>query len=318
MTESVNDTIISGAESINNTIISGIDSLEWKLIASGLVVIAFYLLARVILKLLDKIFHNPVTLYGVRKRVLYISTILGVFFIAGIWAEFISGLSTFLGIIGAGVALALKDPLTSIAGWLYLTVSRPYILGDRIQIDDLKGDVVDISVFTTTVLEIEGWVGGEQSTGRLASVPHNWLFSKQIYNYSSGFHYIWTEVKVNITYESDWREAIRLVEEILKNNSSDIPELAAKEMRLAREKYLIKLGTLTPIVYTRIIDFGVELTARFLVPVRSRRGMESRIAKDILDAFNTSDKVDLAYTTYRLVHDPHRPSDGIDFPTKTP
>jgi small-conductance mechanosensitive channel len=284
-------------------------SIPEKIIASGLVIIIFYALSRLIFKLLEKWVRNPAALYASRKRLIYGMTLLGGVFIASIWMEFISGLSTFLGIIGAGVALALKDPLTSIAGWLFLTVSRPYILGDRIQIDDLKGDVVDISVFTTTVLEIEGWVGGEQSTGRLASIPHNWLFAKQIYNYSSGFRYIWTEVRANITYESDWREAIRLVEEILDKNSGEVPELAAKEMRLAREKYLIKLGTLTPIVYTRIIDFGVELTARFLVPVRSRRAMESRVTKDILDAFNNSEKVDLAYTTYRIVGTGHRATD---------
>lgn len=281
-------------------------SIPEKMIASGLVIILFYFLSRLIFKLLEKWIRNPALLYSVRKRIVYIATILGALFIAGIWTEFISGLSTFLGIIGAGVALALKDPLTSLAGWLYLMVSRPYILGDRIQMDNLKGDVVDISVLSTTVLEVEGWVGGEQSTGRLASIPHNWLFTKHIYNYSSGFRYIWTEVRANITYESDWREAIRLVEEILDSNSGEVPELAAKEMRLAREKYLIKLGTLTPIVYTRIIDFGVELTARFLVPVRSRRAMESRIAKDILDAFNNSDTVDLAYTTYRIVQQGRR------------
>lgn len=276
-------------------------SVPEKLIASGLVIIFFYLLTRLLFKLLEKWIKNPESFYSVRKRLVYFMTLIGALFVAGIWTEFISSLSTFLGIIGAGIALALKDPLTSIAGWLFLTVSRPYQLGDRIQIDTLKGDVVDISVFTTTVLEVEGWVGGEQSTGRLASIPHNWLFSKNIFNYTSGFRYIWTEVKANITYESDWREAIRLVEEILESAAGEIPELAAKQMRVAREKYLIKMGTLTPIVYTRIIDFGVELTARFLVPVRSRRATESRVAKEILDAFNASEEVDLAYITYRIV-----------------
>ncbi len=278
-----------------------ITSIPEKLIASGLVIILFYILTRLIFKLIEKWIKTPEALYSVRKRLVYFMTLIGALFVAGIWMEFISSLSTFLGIIGAGVALALKDPLTSIAGWLFLTVSRPYQLGDRIQIDTLKGDVVDISVLSTTVLEVEGWVGGEQSTGRLASIPHNWLFTKNIFNYSNGFRYIWTEVKANITYESDWREAVRLVEEILDKIAGEIPELAAKEMRTAREKYLIKLGTLTPIVYTKIIDFGVELTARFLVPVRSRRTTESRVAKDILDAFNNSDTVDLAYTTYRIV-----------------
>ena len=263
--------------------------------------ILVYLITRIIAGLLDRWIHKPDVLYVVRKRLFYIATILGIILVAGIWTEFLSGLTTFLGIIGAGVALALKDPLTSIAGWLYLTVSRLYSLGDRIEIDGMKGDVVDIGVFNSILLEVDGWVHGEQSTGRLVTVPHNWLFIKQLYNYTTGFRFIWTETAVNVTYESDWKEAQRIITDIIDDISGDTPERAAAAIRTASNKYLIKLGTLTPIVYTANLDFGIQLTARYLVPVRSRRAKESQVIKAILDSFNASDTIDLAYPTYRIV-----------------
>jgi len=287
-----------------------ITSITEKIFASILAILVVYLLSRILSRLFAKWIHKADVLYSARKRLAYVSTIVGVVFVVGIWTEFLTGLTTFLGIIGAGIALALKDPLTSVAGWLYLTISRVYSLGDRIEIDGLKGDVVDIGVFQTTLLEVNGWVEGEQSTGRLATIPHNWLFFKKLYNYTTGFKYIWTEISVAVTFESDWKEAQRLITGIIDGISGDTPEQAAAAIRTASNKYLIKMGTLTPIVYTSIVDFGVQLTARFLVPVRSRRAKESQVYKAILDAIDAAENIDLAYTTYRIVQQDKKADGG--------
>ncbi len=278
-----------------------IESVYEKIAASGIAILLVYFITKLIFKLLDKWLHKPDIQYSVRKRVIYGSTIIGVILVATIWTEFVSGLTTFLGIIGAGIALAMKEPLTSIAAWFYLAVSKPYQLGDRIEIDGLKGDVVDISVFHTTLLEVDGWVEGEQSTGRLSNIPHNWLFTKKIFNYTSGFRFIWTEVSVAITFESDWKKARDIMIELAEKVSGETPGRAAEEIRAASNKYLIKIGTLTPIAYITVVDHGVKLTARFLSPVRSRRSMESHLSRLILEAFDAAENITLAYPTYRII-----------------
>jgi len=272
-----------------------------KMLGSIVAVLIVYLLSIVALRLLQKWVHNPDVLYATRKRVIYGATVFGVILVATIWADVLSGFTTFLGIIGAGVALALKDPLTSIAGRLYLAVVRPYSLGDRIEMDDLKGDVVDIGVFHTTLLEVGGWVGGEQSTGRLANIPHNWLFTKKLFNFTKAFPFIWTELNIMITFESNWQRALKIVTERSVEICSDTPEKATQAIRSATNRYLIKIGTLTPIVYTTVGEEGVKLTARFLTPVRMRRSRESQLYEAILEDFALSEDITLAYPTYRIV-----------------
>ncbi|RKZ31722.1 mechanosensitive ion channel family protein [bacterium] len=272
-----------------------------NLLASVLAVAVVYILTRIIYRLLDKWVRDAKALYAARKRTVYGATVLAIILVATIWAQVVSGFTTFLGIIGAGVALALKDPLTSVAGWLYLAVSRHYSLGDRIEIKNLKGDVVDISVFHTTLLEIDGWVGGEQSTGRLVNIPHNWLFTHKVYNYTTGFRFIWVEVAVIITFESDWKTAVDIITKRAEEISADTAERAAEAIRSTKNRYLIKVGTLTPIVYTTIEDNGVKLTARFLTPVRMRRSKESQLYEAILQDFGEEKNIDLAYPTYRIV-----------------
>ncbi len=278
-----------------------ISSIYEKIATSGIAILLVYFLTRLVIRLLNKWVNKPDILYSTTKKVIYGSTVIGVIVVVTIWTEFFSGITTFLGIIGAGIALALKDPLTSIAGWLYLAVSKAYQLGDRIEIDGLKGDVVDISVFHTTLLEVEGWVDGEQSTGRLSNIPHNWLFTKKLFNYTNAFRFIWTEVSVVITFESDWKKARDIVIELAKEVSGETPQQAVEEMRASSNKYLIKIGAVTPIAYITVVDHGVKITARLLTPVRSRRSLESSLYRLILEAFDAESDIALAYLTYRIV-----------------
>ncbi|MCK5833299.1 mechanosensitive ion channel family protein [bacterium] len=277
-----------------------IGALE-KAIASVLVIAIVYLLIRVSFRLIKKVVKSPESKYAIRKSAIYGSTVFSLILVATIWIEVISSFTTFLGIIGAGVALALKDPLTSIAGWFYLTISRTYSLGDRVEIDNLKGDVVDVSIFHTTMLEVDGWVDSEQSTGRLVTFPHNWLFTKRVYNYSKGFRFIWTEVSLVITFESNLKLASDIILKRAQEICGNIPELAEKALKDTSNKYLIRIGKLTPIVYTKVIDSGVKLSARFLTRVRARRQSEHDLYNAILEDFAKEQDVNLAYPTYRLV-----------------
>jgi len=272
-----------------------------KTLGSILAILGTVVLASLLSRLSKKFIHDPSAKYSMRKRIIYGSTVFALVLVVTIWAEMLSGFTTFLGIIGAGIALALKDPLTSIAGWFYLAVTRVYQLGDRIEIRDLKGDVVDISVFHTTLLEVHGWVDGEQSTGRLVNIPHNWLFSNKVFNYTKAFSFIWTEISMVITFESNWKKAYEIATQKANEIAEDIPVRAEEAIRSASHKFLIKLGRLTPIVYLSVVDSGVKVSIRFLTPVRMRRTIQCKLFEAILEELDREEDVNLAYTTYRIV-----------------
>src|SRR5699024_7489229 len=152
--------------------------------------------------------------YKWRKNLTYVFAFIGFLVVGRIWFEGLQSLATFLGLLSAGLAIALKDPISDLAGWLFILWRKPLEVGDRIQLGDVKGDVIDVRIFKFTVLEIGNWVRGDQSTGRLIHLPNHLIFSDSLANYTSDFDFIWNELKVLLTFESDWEKAKKILQEI--------------------------------------------------------------------------------------------------------
>jgi small-conductance mechanosensitive channel len=218
-----------------------------------------------------------------------------------IWRIWLGGgLVAYIGIVSAGLAIALKDPITNLAGWLFISIRKPFAVGDRIEINNTQGDVIDQRPFAFSVVEIGNWVDADQSTGRIIHIPNGWSFIYAIANYTQGFNFIWNEIPVLITFESDWQTAKELLGEIAKKHSVIKSEHAAQQVRRAANKYLIHFEHLTPIVWTDVKASGVMLTMRYLCEPRRRRGTASEIWEDILHEFAKHADIDLAYPTQRF------------------
>ena len=241
--------------------------------------------------------------YRANKIINYLTTVVFFVTIAFIWIDAFDDLSTYLGLVSAGIAIALSDLLKNMAGWVFIISRRPFQVGDRVEVDGHKGDVVDVRLFRFSLMEIGGWVGAEQSTGRLVHVPNGLVFTKEVANYTEGFAYIWHEVPVLITFESDWKLAEQVMLDILEEHAPDLEGAAGTTIRATARRYSIRVGTLTPTVYLSVRDSGVLLTARYLVEVRTRRGREDRIWRAILEAFAEQPDIELAYPTVRTFFD---------------
>ena len=139
------------------------------------------------------------------KTANYVVGISLAFVLLRIWLGGLTGLAASIGIISAGLAIALHEPLTNLVGWFFLTMRRPFVVGDRIQIGDRAGDVIDLRLFAFSLVEIGNWVDAEQSTGRILHIPNGRIFKDALANYTQGFNFIWDEIPVTVTFESDWR-----------------------------------------------------------------------------------------------------------------
>ncbi len=248
--------------------------------------------------------ENDRTKYKWRKNVSYVITFFGIFAVGQIWFAGLESLATFLGLLSAGIAIALKDPLTSFAGWIFLLWRKPFDVGDRIEIGSHKGDVIDIRMFKFTLLEIGNWVEADQSTGRVIHIANHEIFTKTIANYTSDFEFIWNELGVLITFESDWKKAKQILQEIAEECLMDFVSEAEREIRKAKKFYLISYKYLTPIVYTNVKDSGVNLTVRYLANPRTRRGTAQTLWEEILTRFGEEEGIDFAYPTIRYYDNP--------------
>lgn len=238
--------------------------------------------------------------YKWRKNLAYFLSFIGFLLIGRIWFEGMASVATFFGLLSAGLAIALRDPVTDMAGWLFLVWRKPFTVGDRIEIADRKGDVIDIRFFKFTVLEIGNWTKSDQSTGRVIHIPNHYVLQNSIANYTSDFNFIWNEIEIIVTFESDWRKAKEIITEIVNSHSEDYVADAEQQVRRAKKSYLIQYKNLTPIVYTDVVDIGVKLTICHLSHARRRRGLNQLIWEDVLDRFAKEGDIDFAYSTLRI------------------
>ncbi|MCK3685033.1 mechanosensitive ion channel family protein [Maribellus sp. YY47] len=271
-----------------------------KVIVSVLIIVFLSVVRLAILKVVWRRTEDVKVRYQWKRSLSMTLPFIGLLMVAAVWIKAFEEFGTFLGLFTAGIAIALKDPLTNLAGWLFIIFRKPFNVGDRVQVASYIGDVIDIRLFQFTILEIGNWVEADQSTGRIVHIPNGKVFLEPQANYSAGFEYIWNEIKVNITFESNWEKAKIILEEIINELAEDIPVKAKKEILEASKNYMIYYKHLTPIVYTSVKEYGVRLTVRYLCNPRTRRGSENQIWQRILKAFASEKDIQFAYPTTRF------------------
>jgi small-conductance mechanosensitive channel len=270
-------------------------AMQQRLLATFLTVAGLWLLQRIALALMYRGASDPRARYKWRKSITYLALLIGLVAIGRIWIERIEALATFLGFLTAGLAIALKDIVANLAGWGFIVWSRPFDVGDRVQVGSHAGDVIDLHLFQFTLNEIGNWVDADQSTGRIIHVPNGKVLSEPIANYDKGFRYIWNEIPVTISADSNWKKAKQILEGIAGRHSEPLNDDVERELLEASRRYLIAYTKLTPIVYVRVADYGIRLTLRYLIRSRFRRGSESAIWQDVLEEFGREPGLRLAY-----------------------
>ena len=283
---------------------------QTNLLFSILILIAFGLIRFAVLKIVWRLTEDPRSRYTWKRTVSFTVGFLTLVLIAGVWIDAFNQFGAFLGLLTAGLAIALKDPLTNIAGWIFILTRKPFVLGDRVQIGEHKGDVIDIRLFQFTILEIGNWVNAEQSTGRIIHLPNGSIFTRSQANYTTGFKYIWNELAVLVTFESQWELAKTILSKIIKEHAESLSKDAEKKIIEASKKYMIYYRVLTPTVYTSVEESGILLTMRFLCDARKRRSTEHEIWEDILKEFARHKEIEFAYPTQRFFTRPGEKDDS--------
>ncbi len=263
-------------------------------------VFVLWIVEKIILKIISKQITDSRSLYHWRKTIGFSTFVIGIFVVGRIWFAGLHSIATFLGLLAAGLAVALKDPIVNLAGWGFILGRSLFKVGDRIQIGKSNGDVIDINIFYFTILEVGNWVHADQSTGRMIQIPNGFVFHKELANYTKGFGFIWNEIPVTITFESDWEKAKKILNDIVYKRADSVVKRAKNEILRAAKQFLISYSYVTPTVYTTVTDSGVMLTIRYLCRPRQRRNSEQEIWEDILKEFSLHNDIDFAYPTQRF------------------
>lgn len=290
----------AGAEWVS-LIETALGAHERLLLSVGLV-IGLWALRWGLLRILNRRLDDPGDRYQWRKRSGYLTWILALALLGAIWFEAIRDLSILLGLVGAGLAIALRDVWTNLAGWAVIVFRQPFRVGDRVQVGKHSGDVVDISLLQFRLLEVGNWVHAEQTTGRILHLPNSRVLEHSVANHTAEFPFVWHEIEVTITFESDWRRARQILQQVVEEEAGWVVAEAEAAVKGATRRLFIRYGTLTPTVYLAANESGVQLTLRFMCPARRRRIMKQALWENILTAFAKEGRIELAYPTRRVMN----------------
>ena len=272
-------------------------------------------LAQLLQRTLTKSIENPDMRYRSRKMIVYLGYILILLFLAGVFSNQLHSVVVALGVATAGIAFALQEVILSIAGWLAISSGRFYKIGDRVQLSGTVGDVIDIGVFSTTLMEVGGWVNGNQYNGRIVRIANSFVFTESVYNFSADFPYLWDEILLPVKYGSD----IQMVRSILQQTAEEVvgeynqpAQVHWKEMY---KKYRLEHESVDPIVYLIANDNWLEFTLRYIVDYKKRRATKDQLFEGIINKIASTDgKVAIASTTLQLVD---LPVVKLDIPNKS-
>lgn len=279
-------------------------AVQEKLLVTVVALSLLWVLRYVTLRVIWRRTEDARARFNWARTIQGLTIFLGVLLVGRIWFQFFGSLTTYLGLVSAGIAIALKDALVNLAGRAWIIWERPFAIGDRIQIEQHTGDVVDMRMFQFTLLEVGNWVAADQSTGRVVHIPNGWVFTKPQINYNDGFDFIWNEIPVLVTFDSDWEKAKLILTLTCKKHVGVHAEEAEKQIKSESRRYFIRYTCFTPTVYTCVKDSGILLTMRYLVPTRQRRGSEQAIWEEILQEFGRRPDIEFAYPSQAIYHHP--------------
>ena len=244
---------------------------------------------RVLEQTLPRRFGRADARYKVRKFLVFSGYLSILLFLAILFEDRLGRLSFAIGVVGAGVAVALQDVVASIAGAFSIGFSKLYTVGDRVQIGDTQGDVIDIGLLRTTLMETGNWVSRDLYNGRIARVPNSTVLRGSVFNYSQGFRFVWDEINVLFKITSDCQFAKAMLLRAANEAIGEYLVEAQSSWKVMSENYESANPPLEPTVALVVNAGSLEFTVSYVVDYTKRTAMKDQLFTKIVENVANSD-----------------------------
>ncbi|MCA9829089.1 MAG: mechanosensitive ion channel [Dehalococcoidia bacterium] len=285
-----------------------VDTTSERLLAATALVIGILLVSRVLQAVTVRRIDTADRRYRVRKLVSFAA--YGAALVGGVAVlrDSLGGLTVAIGVAGAGIAFALQEVIASIAGWFAISFAGFYRTGDRVQLGGIKGDVIDIGLLRTTLMEIGEWVNSDLYNGRVVRVANSFVFKEPVFNYSGDFPFLWDEIWLPIRYGTDWELARQLLYKVAEEVVGESTVKAGAALKESLRQYVLTEVSVEPLVTLKPTDNWIELRLRYVVDYRARRRTQDRLFARFLEEVDKTDgKVGFASATLQVI-----PGSAID------
>ena len=251
------------------------------------------------------------TKFWSRQAISLLSAVILILGLLSIWFNDPTRLATAFGLMSAGLAFALQQVITSLAGYFVILRGSTFTVGDRISMGGVRGDVMRLGFIQTTIMEmgqppsVQGadpamWVKSRQFTGRIVTVANSKIFSEPVFNYTRDFPFIWEEMVIPITYQADRSRVEQIMLDAARLHSTDPNAMASEAKDDLRTRFGVQPIELDPRVFYRITDNWLELTVRFIVGTHQIRGAKDAMSRHIIEQLDAAG-IGIASATYDIV-----------------
>jgi small-conductance mechanosensitive channel len=241
------------------------------------------------------------TRYRVRKFITYAGWVLATLFVLAVLYDRLPSMQLTAGLIGAGVSFALREVIVSLAGWAAVSLSEFYEPGDRVELGGIMGDVIDIGMLRTTLMECGAWIEGDKYSGRIVRVANSFIFTQPVFNYSAEFPFLWDEIQFPVRQGSDKKLARDILARVATEVTEEYLPEANKDWHRMRYRYLLVAVSTSPQVTISADERWMTFTVRYVVDYRERRSTKDKIVSGVLEEFAaTAGHVALAVATTEI------------------
>ncbi|GAB1235581.1 mechanosensitive ion channel family protein [Ferrigenium sp. UT5] len=266
-----------------------------KLAGLGLSLLLIFLLVRFAKLIAANNIQDKDLRYKTRKSFGLAGYVLSLIVAIAIFSNQLDNLPVLIGLLGVGVGFALREVIQSLFGWGVISFGNLYQTGDRIRLNGVMGDVMDIGPLTTTVMECGDWVKSDLYNGRVVYLPNNIVLREQVLNYSVDFPFLWDEIVVPVRTDCDHRLARSIIHDVGKREQADTIAAAQQTWSNFILHHRAEDARLDVAVTLSFDANWIEFTLRYLVDYSRRRATKDRLYTAILDAFEqTGGKVKVA------------------------
>lgn len=279
------------------------DPTVGKIILTVIGLIIIFVISKVVGGNVGKFVKEGNNRYYIKKVVNFIAFLIAILFLSTVFSDKFSSLSVAIGVAGAGIAFALQEVIASVAGWMAILFGGFYSTGDRVQVGGSKGDVIDIGVLRTTLMELGQWVNGDLYTGRIIRVANSFVFKEPVFNYSADFPFLWDELVVPIKWGSDLAKTAEMFESITEDLVGDFTDGSKKAWAKVVNKFRIEDAKLDPIITYAFTPGQVDYTIRYIVDYKMRRTVKYQLSQKLIAAIEAEKSTEIASASeYQLTH----------------
>ena len=288
-------------EFINSVFTTDGNILIYSIILSLLIPVGAWIIYRILNRIIKRQIKDVTQRHSLRaltRNIIYVTAII---LIILVWLRPQQNMAVIIGLIVAGIILASQSAISSFGGYLLIVSSNLYGIGDRISINDVTGDVMDIGFMRTTIMEIGQWVGADQYTGRIVTISNKALYDNPIFNYTRHWGYLWDEIMIPVTYSSDWRRASDIMSQLGNKHTAELQDDAEAKLTRLVDRFPLKQTTVEPSIYFVMTDNWIEITLRFVVDAQERRKVKAQLNRELLQQFEEEENINVASATFDIV-----------------